>query len=47
MPAEDTHGLSQFQSVNSPSKPLVTMSETKREEMFVKLVRLIENALRS
>jgi hypothetical protein len=44
---EETESLSQFQAVNHPSKPLDAMRKPKREEVFVKLVRLIENALRS
>jgi TIR domain len=42
---EETKDLSQFQAINSPSRPLASMSKTDREEIFVKLIRRIENIL--
>jgi hypothetical protein len=44
---EQTEGLSQFQAVNSPSKPLVAVRSARREEMFWTLSRLIEEALKT
>ena len=37
--------LSQFQSVNSPNKPLSKLSITKRDEVLVQLTEAIEDAL--
>jgi TIR domain. len=42
---EETKSLSQFQSVNPPSRPLTKMTPNNREEVFVALTRAIENAL--
>ncbi|HEX8395343.1 MAG TPA: toll/interleukin-1 receptor domain-containing protein [Longimicrobium sp.] len=44
---EQTEGLSCFQAVNSPSTPLVAVRSARREEVFVKVSRLIEDAFRS
>jgi hypothetical protein len=41
-----TPSLSQFQSVNSPSKPLSSLSEAERDVVWDKLVRDIEESLR-
>jgi len=43
---EDT-ALAQFQTVNSPSKPLSSMSKSSREAVWEKVVELAENALAS
>ena len=39
--------LSQFQSVNPPSRPLNTMTKAKQEGVFLKVSQVIEDALRS
>jgi hypothetical protein len=39
--------LARFQAVNPPSKPLSALSSSQREEWYVKLSRLIEDALES
>ena len=44
---EETTDLSMFQAVNPPSHPLNAMTKTKREAVFVRVSRLIEEALRS
>lgn len=44
---EQTEGLSQFQAVNPPSKPLVAVRSARREEMFWTLSRVIEEALQT
>jgi hypothetical protein len=43
---EQTEELSRFQAVNPPSKPLVAMRSAGQEELFVRLSRTIELALR-
>lgn len=40
---EQTASLARFQAVNPPSEPLVRMRKAKREEIFVKVSRLIEH----
>jgi hypothetical protein len=42
---DESRELSQFQSVNPPSKPLVSMSETEQDALFVTLCREIQSAL--
>lgn len=44
---EQTEGLSEFQAVNCPSKPLVAFRSARREELFRDLSRSIEEALRN
>lgn len=44
---EKTEGLSRFQAVNNPSKPLATLDRSRREAWFDKLSRIIEEALSS
>ena len=44
---EKTEGLSRFQAVNDPSKPLATLDRSHREAWFDKLSRTIEEALMS
>lgn len=39
---EKTQGLRQFQSVNPPSRSLIGMDRTKREEVFVRIADAIE-----
>jgi Mg-chelatase subunit ChlD len=41
---EQTASLSRFQAVNPPSEPLIRMRKAKREEIFVKVSRLVEQA---
>jgi len=38
--------LSEFQAVNDPTRPLLSMTKLKQEEIFVKLTDLIEATLR-
>ena len=40
-----TPGLNQFQAVNSPSEPLVAFRSARREELYLRLTGLIEEAL--
>jgi len=42
---EKTSGLSRFQAVNNPSKPLATLEHSRREAEFDKLSQIIEEAL--
>src|SRR5215217_5254600 len=42
---EKTEGLSRFQAVNPPSKPLSTLDRSRREGWFDKLSGMIEEAL--
>jgi len=42
---EKTEGLSRFQAVNNPSRPLATLDRSQREKWFDKLSRIIEKAL--
>jgi len=42
---EKTAGLADFQAVNSPSRPLASLSSDRREELWVKLSGVIEDAL--
>lgn len=42
---QQTDHLSQFQSVNAPSRPLVKLSRGAQEEVFVKVAESIEQAL--
>jgi hypothetical protein len=44
---EQTEELSHFQAVNSPSKPLIAVRATRREELFVDVSRRIEIALKT
>jgi hypothetical protein len=43
---EQTEGLSNFQAVNPPSEPLIALRANRREALFVKLSRTIEQVLR-
>lgn len=42
---ESVKGLSQFQAVNDPSKPLIGLSRVEQEAVLVRLSRAIEDAL--
>jgi hypothetical protein len=42
-----TRNLSEFQSVNDPSKPLVSLPRGEQEEIFLRVSELIEDALNS
>jgi hypothetical protein len=42
---EKSVGLSQYQAVNSPKRPLIALGRAKREELFVKVADAIESAL--
>lgn len=44
---EETKSLSQFQSVNKPSQPLSMMTGARREAVFVKVSKTIEDAFKS
>ena len=44
---EQTEGLAHFQAVNKPSEPLVALRQARREDLFVKLSKRIEDALRT
>lgn len=44
---EETKSLSQFQSVNKPSQPLSMMTGARREAVFVKVSKAIEDAFKS
>jgi Domain of unknown function (DUF4268)/TIR domain len=44
---EKTEGLANFQAVNSPSKPLSSLPPDRREELWVRLSGIIEDALTS
>lgn len=44
---EQTEGLSRFQAMNSPAKPLVSVRSARREELFWNLSRVIEEALQT
>jgi hypothetical protein len=44
---EQTEGLSHFQAVNPPSKPIAALRSARREEAFWKLSGVIEEALRT
>jgi hypothetical protein len=44
---EQTEGLSHFQAVNPPSKPIAALRSTRREEAFWKLSSVIEEALQT
>lgn len=44
---EETESLSRFQSVNKPSQPLSVTTGARREAVFVKVSRAIEDALKS
>lgn len=44
---EKIEGLSRFQAVNNPSKPLATLDRSQREAWFDKLSRTIEETLMS
>jgi hypothetical protein len=44
---EQVESLSKFQAINSPSRPLASMSKIKQEELFVQLTQTIESALAS
>ncbi|MFL6261190.1 MAG: toll/interleukin-1 receptor domain-containing protein [Thermoanaerobaculia bacterium] len=43
---EKTEILSQFQSINPPSQPLIRMAKGRQEEIFVKVTEAIDKALR-
>jgi hypothetical protein len=43
---EQTESISQFQSINPPSQPLIKMAKGRQEEVFVKIADAIEKALR-
>ncbi|RCJ42281.1 hypothetical protein A6770_08745 [Nostoc minutum NIES-26] len=42
---DKTQSLSQYQAINSSSKPLIGMDKAKREELFVKIADAVEAAL--
>jgi hypothetical protein len=44
---EQIKNLSQFQAVNPPSKPLINMTRTQQEQLFVDVTTQIERALKN
>lgn len=43
---QETPAIAQFQSVNPPSRPLTAMTKNEQEEVFYKLTKAVEEALR-
>lgn len=41
----DMESISQFQAINPPSKPLISMTKSEQETLFVKLAKAIETTL--
>jgi len=42
---QQTEGLARFQAINDPAQPLVALRSARREQMFVKISGIIEEAL--